>query len=160
MKKTPGERWHELCRALVAMEAADAAYMADFGDDTALDEFGCAADRALAAFRALRDETSVFDEVVTLIAATYGEAEGMKLSVKRTRFGWAVFEDGARVSAEYALRERAEARMDRLAAARRPARRDRPCLRCRSEFSSEGAHNRLCPRCRAHAGGFDPMMMP
>ncbi len=32
--------------------------------------------------------------------------------------------------------------------ARRPGRRKRPCLCCKTPFMSEGPHNRLCGRCR------------
>lgn len=30
-------------------------------------------------------------------------------------------------------------------------RRERPCLRCRKPFPSEGAHNRLCNPCKGYA---------
>lgn len=30
-----------------------------------------------------------------------------------------------------------------------PETRERPCLRCRKPFDSEGAHHRLCNACRA-----------
>lgn len=46
----------------------------------------------------------------------------------------------------YDLAEEARERAERKARCR-----VRPCLRCRAEFESEGAHNRMCPRCRETA---------
>jgi hypothetical protein len=35
----------------------------------------------------------------------------------------------------------------------------RACLRCRTEFYSEGKHNRLCPSCGAYAADAAPMLV-
>lgn len=35
----------------------------------------------------------------------------------------------------------------------------RPCLRCSSEFVSEGVHHRMCKPCRHHTDGWDPYGM-
>lgn len=37
------------------------------------------------------------------------------------------------------------------------ARKIRFCLKCRGEFYSAGAHNRMCDKCRAHAHILSPM---
>lgn len=34
---------------------------------------------------------------------------------------------------------------------------NRPCLRCREAFESEGPHNRLCDKCREY-GGIDVLV--
>lgn len=41
----------------------------------------------------------------------------------------------------------------------RPAvpKRPRPCITCRGTFASEGAHHRMCDRCRQRAGGVSPL---
>jgi len=86
----------------------------------------------------------------------------MALTVKRTRFGWAVFEGNERASAELSSRLLAENAQERVLKDRRAAQRAcvRPCMTCGQRFRSEGPHNRLCSGCNARAGGFDPMMMP
>ena len=85
----------------------------------------------------------------------------MSLTVKRTRFWWAVFEKGERVSAELSSRYLAESALERILKDRRAARhRIRPCLCCGQRFRSEGPHNRLCAHCRAREGGLDQQMMP
>ena len=42
-------------------------------------------------------------------------------------------------------------------AAPKPARKRRRCLRCRHEFWSKGAHNRLCGDCRQIATNASPL---
>lgn len=60
-----------------------------------------------------------------------------------------VMRDGVEVAGPFHGIEMAELRIDVL---ERKARcKMRPCLRCRAEFESEGAHNRMCPRCRETA---------
>ena len=34
----------------------------------------------------------------------------------------------------------------------KPATVERPCISCRKPFESEGAHHRMCGRCRTDAG--------
>lgn len=66
--------------------------------------------------------------------------------VRRFGKGWALFRDGVRVSGVHGDYHRA---CD--VAARRSSkdrRTWRPCLCCGDRFPSEGAHNRLCDRCR------------
>lgn len=53
---------------------------------------------------------------------------------------------GAAVSQEYWTKADAEAAKDRLNRAAQM--KNRPCICCRKNFLSEGAHNRMCSACR------------
>ena len=67
--------------------------------------------------------------------------------------GYAVWSpEGERVTEYYIHKPYALERMTRLqeAADKAAQRRVRPCMTCRHDFVSEGIHNRMCPRCRAH----------
>lgn len=58
--------------------------------------------------------------------------------------------EGQRVSGYTQSKTQAEQWCDQKQAARDAAmkRKTRPCLRCGTEFLSEGIHNRMCNRCR------------
>jgi hypothetical protein len=43
------------------------------------------------------------------------------------------------------------------AADKKAQRKIRPCLCCRTDFQSEGVHNRLCGKCRHGADPLDPV---
>lgn len=57
--------------------------------------------------------------------------------------------DGTQVEGPYGSAWAAEEARDALA--RRAHMRERPCLRCKTPFMSEGAHHRMCTRCRQTA---------
>lgn len=70
--------------------------------------------------------------------------------------GYAVFNrSGARVGESFRFRGDAERRRDELQreADAKAKRGPRACLCCGGTFTSEGIHNRLCPRCRLRGEG-------
>ncbi|WP_300439310.1 hypothetical protein [uncultured Mameliella sp.] len=75
--------------------------------------------------------------------------------VKKTGFGWAVFDRRTRkkVSQQVSSRSVADERCTQLNHEAR--RRLRPCLCCGAAFISEGPHNRMCNPCRSGADPFD-----
>lgn len=76
----------------------------------------------------------------------------MPLEVRPHLHGFAVFDGQARVSGLMS-RAHAETRMEAIERERRIKRR--PCLSCGDPFLSEGAHHRLCNRCRGRSGEAD-----
>lgn len=73
--------------------------------------------------------------------------------------GWRLIDpNGTAQAGLYGNRERAltalEAAQARTDAARK--RTTRNCMCCRTPFDSEGIHNRLCTRCRASGGDWNP----
>lgn len=68
--------------------------------------------------------------------------------VRRSGYGWAVFDcqTRAKVSDQVSSRLVAQNRCDVMNRDARKTRR--PCITCRTPFISEGAHNRMCPSCR------------
>ncbi|MBY6118512.1 hypothetical protein KUV64_05165 [Mameliella alba] len=75
--------------------------------------------------------------------------------VKKTGYGWAVFDRRTRkkVTNQVSSRSVAEDRCDELN--REARRRRRPCICCGVSFISEGPHNRMCNGCRHGADPFD-----
>jgi hypothetical protein len=67
--------------------------------------------------------------------------------------GYAVFDGNTRLSGEIKDPNEAALRADRLA--KKAQRQKRSCLCCAHPFLSEGAHNRLCDRCRNTSDTFD-----
>ena len=67
-------------------------------------------------------------------------------SVRTFGGGYAVFRDGVRVSGSNDWGN-AHKIAERMAKPLTP----RACLRCRDEFQSEGAHHRMCGKCRVSA---------
>ncbi len=76
-----------------------------------------------------------------------------QFDVEGTGSTFFVMQDGKAVMGPFYNRWRAEDVRDELA--RKARLRKRPCLTCGAEFMSEGAHNRMCDRCRAGATGFN-----
>lgn len=69
------------------------------------------------------------------------------LVVRSAGVWWAAYDRlGVRVTQQRSHKELAEIDRDRLLA--ETGRKPRKCLCCKVEFHSEGAHNRLCDRCR------------
>lgn len=68
--------------------------------------------------------------------------------VRRSGYGWAVFnrETRAKVSPQLSTKGLAQSRCDAMNDDGRKTRR--PCITCRTPFLSEGPHNRMCPGCR------------
>ena len=67
-----------------------------------------------------------------------------------TGSGWRLVDPEGKPQAAFYTKDRAQTALE-AAQARTDAalgRRRRPCLCCRSEFESEGIHNRLCDTCR------------
>lgn len=75
-------------------------------------------------------------------------AFALPLRVKRlARNTYAVVDaNGKAVSQEYWTEMDADAALDRLMRAAKTL--TRPCICCQKPFESEGAHNRMCDRCR------------
>jgi hypothetical protein len=70
----------------------------------------------------------------------------LDLRVARWGTGWAVFREGKPVTG--ILTHYDEAKDREIALRRKAAATKRPCLCCRRDFLSAGAHNRLCNDCR------------
>ena len=68
------------------------------------------------------------------------------LTVRRHDRYFAVFRGADRVSGLFCDRARCEDRMDVIARQERVT--ERPCIRCRTTFRSEGPHHRMCQTCR------------
>ena len=83
--------------------------------------------------------------------------------VKRFVRGFAVVNKSTteRESGFYSGRALAEARCQamNMEAARELRLKRRACLCCGTGFMSEGAHHRMCNRCRARGQDYDPAMM-
>ncbi|MFC0157724.1 hypothetical protein CDZ97_00890 [Mameliella alba] len=75
--------------------------------------------------------------------------------VKKTGYGWAVFDRRTRkkVTNQVSSRDVADERCKQLN--HDAGRRCRPCLCCSELFISEGPHNRMCNGCRRGADPFD-----
>lgn len=71
-----------------------------------------------------------------------------QVTLVREGYGWIVLKDGVQVYGP-ADKYTAENSRDRIARQARHIRR--PCITCGQPFQSEGAHNRMCPICRARA---------
>lgn len=84
----------------------------------------------------------------------------MRLIIQKTRFGYAVFEGGKRLSPEVSTRMLAEGHLERLQRERSPATkpRKRPCIRCRQEMISTGPGYRMCDHCRRFGAGLPNQM--
>ncbi|MFN3973443.1 MAG: hypothetical protein ACK4L4_19165 [Gemmobacter sp.] len=86
----------------------------------------------------------------------WAKPKNARFMARRWQTGWAVFDPlGRKVSGVEKDRAAADQRADALQreADDKVRRGPRPCLCCRREFVSEGAHNRLCGNCRhADAG--------
>lgn len=82
---------------------------------------------------------------------------GERFEPRKHGYGWAVFDTttGKVVSGEYAKHYDAENRAELMS--REARKKRRPCLRCRTPFMSEGAHNRLCDGCRSGVASDDWM---
>ncbi|MFV0409850.1 MAG: hypothetical protein ACK5LJ_09205 [Paracoccus sp. (in: a-proteobacteria)] len=77
-----------------------------------------------------------------------------KVRARDGRSCWAVVDgDGNRVSGIFNSHDEAKDRLQHLQeeARRKSATRERPCMRCRQVFESEGIHNRLCRQCLVYA---------
>ncbi len=76
----------------------------------------------------------------------------IQLDLQGSGQSWVIVHDGRAVSRHYRCHHVATARMaglERQLAA--PSFRRRACLSCGTAFTSEGAHHRMCDRCRAQA---------
>ncbi|HGG04494.1 MAG TPA: hypothetical protein ENK28_03465 [Aliiroseovarius sp.] len=76
----------------------------------------------------------------------------MTLDVSGTGRSWCVVtSDGTIVSRHFTCRDYAIMEIERLKQAKKA--RPRNCLCCGAEFTSEGAHNRMCMDCRKQTEG-------
>lgn len=76
-----------------------------------------------------------------------GDVYEIKRSRRKTggNLGYLVFLNGAPMEGMVDSYGQAEAKIDRHQ--HEASLVDRPCMRCRKIFKSEGIHNRMCPRC-------------
>lgn len=90
----------------------------------------------------------------------------MALRVEQYRDGFAIFDAYKRVSDAFDSLATARRERDRMSAEKAldergdaPATTSRKCLCCSTTFESEGAHNRMCGRCRYRTAGLDRNMV-
>ena len=69
--------------------------------------------------------------------------------VRKTMEGYVVFDGKKKRSRGYTHEYCALQAAQRLEHAKKL--KERACITCGTRFRSEGAHNRMCPRCRTHS---------
>lgn len=70
-------------------------------------------------------------------------------TVERVKGGYGVFDRGIQQGATDRAHSSAQDRLEMLE--RKAGMKTRRCITCQAQFHSEGAHNRMCQKCRTRA---------